>query len=53
MKTSEKLYELSQRVAESSRFYFDEKIQKSKVYEMYNIWLEKSVTKEMASDVLI
>ena len=44
---------LSRRVAESSRFFHDERIPNSKVYEMYEIWLMKSVEKKMATEIII
>lgn len=48
-----KMIDLSRRVAQSSRFFFDPAIPNEKVYEMYKIWLSKSVSKEMATDVLV
>lgn len=48
-----KMIELSRRVAQNSRFYFDPNIPEKKVYEMYEIWLKKSISKEMATDVLV
>lgn len=44
---------LSRRVAESSRFFYDTRIPNSKVYEMYEIWLKKSIKKEMATETII
>lgn len=50
---TKKMIDLSRRVAQSSRFYFDPDIPNEKVYEMYEIWLSKSVSKDMATDVLV
>ncbi|SKB37099.1 Acetyltransferase (GNAT) family protein [Salegentibacter holothuriorum] len=41
------------RIARQSRFYFDNNIEKSKVYELYDIWLDKSVNKKGADAVLV
>lgn len=47
------MIQMSRRVARSSRFFYDNNIPNQKVYEMYEIWLQKSVTKEMANHVLV
>ncbi|MBZ9631504.1 GNAT family N-acetyltransferase [Salegentibacter sp. LM13S] len=44
---------LLKRIARRSRFYFDDKIPNSKVYELYDIWLDKSVKHIGADAVLV
>lgn len=50
---SEEMLHLSERIARESRYFYDPNIPKQKVFEMYEIWLNKSVTGEMATDVLV
>lgn len=47
------MQDLVKRIARRSRFYFDDNIPKSKVYELYNIWLDKSVKLISADSVIV
>lgn len=49
----EKLIKLALRAGEQSRFNLDPNIPKSKFEELFKIWIEKSVRKEIATDVLV
>lgn len=49
----ENLIQLSTRAGEQSRFKVDPYIPSDKCRELFKIWIEKSVNKEMASDVLV
>lgn len=52
-KATPEMKEQVKRIAQQSRFYFDDNIEKSKVYELYDIWLDKSVNKKTADAVLV
>lgn len=49
----ENLIKLAIRAGEQSRFMADPRIPKYKVEELFKIWIEKSVKKELATDVLV
>lgn len=48
-----KMLELSRRIARRSRFYVDPNIPNSKVYDLYEIWLNKSVSESGTNTTLI
>ncbi|WP_051935900.1 GNAT family N-acetyltransferase [Salegentibacter sp. Hel_I_6] len=47
------MFQLSKRIARRSKFYDDANISKKKVYELYELWLDKSVKGILADAVIV